>query len=155
MWQGAWPSLTIVQLRDSLDAVVDLVDRPAAGQTDDVTRALARFLVVRSCGFLEQVSEEACRCYIRSKSYAAVPAYASSWLGRGANPTPENLLKLVRRFDGQWADALEQFLKNNDELFWREIALLVDRRNKDRSWTRRRNWRCACRHARRPLQGGG
>ena len=129
-WTGAWPSLEIVNLRDALNNVVKLVDRPTHGQPDDVSRALSRFLVVRACGFLEQVAEECCRSFIDSTTIPQVSAYGASWLGRGASPTPDHLVALVRRFDGTWADSLDAFLRTNDELLWREIAFLVDRRNR-------------------------
>ena len=48
----------------------------------------------------------------------------------GQNPTPDNLVKLVRRFDGTWADALEALLRSNGDLLWSELFFLVDRRNK-------------------------
>jgi hypothetical protein len=106
------------------------VRNPERGQSDEVTRALARFLVVRACGYLEQVSEESCKSFIHSKTIPQVSAYGASWLGRGANPHPENLVQLVERFDATWSDELELLLRDDDELLWREISLLVDRRNK-------------------------
>jgi len=130
MWSGAWPSLEIIHLRDSLEATVQLVNRTPRDQPDEVTRALARFLVIRACGYLERVAEEACRSYIRARSTPQIAQYGASWLGRGSNPTPEHLVQLVNRFDSTWATELETTLCADDELLWREIALLVDRRNK-------------------------
>jgi len=129
-WTGAWPSLELVQLRDSFDRVVKLVVAKDAGLPDEISRALSRFLIVRACGYLEQASEEACRSYVASKTIPRVGAYGASWLGRGANPTPDHLVGLVRRFDSNWADDLAAFLKGEDELLWRELSFLVDRRNK-------------------------
>jgi hypothetical protein len=128
-WSGAWPTLDLVQLRDSLDGLIKLVDQPARSQPDEVSRAISRFLVVRSSGYLEQASEECCRIYVDSHAPAQVSAYGSSWLGKGSSPTPDHLVRLVRRFDRTWADALEAFLRADDELLWRELSLLVDRRN--------------------------
>jgi len=129
-WTGAWPSLDLINLGDSLERVEKLVERLPTTQPDEVTRALSRFLVVRACGYLEQVAEECCRAYVRSHATPQVSSYGSSWLGRGANPTPENLTRLVRRFDASWADAIEALLRSNGDLLWGELSFLVDRRNK-------------------------
>jgi hypothetical protein len=37
---------------------------------------------------------------------------------------------LIRRFDGAWADELDQVLSEDDERLGRELDFLVDRRNK-------------------------
>lgn len=129
-WSGSWPSLELIHLADSLEVVVRLVVSSPSDQPDEEARALARFLVVRSCGYLEQVSEECCRSFVKSKTIPQVSSYGASWLGRGASPTPAHLVALVRRFDAAWADTLDLFLRTDDELLWREISLLVDRRNK-------------------------
>lgn len=130
MWAAAWPSLQITNLERALTDVEALVARPPSSQPDDVTRALARFLVVRTCGYLEQCVEECLGAHLTSKASPQVSAYGKSWLGRGANPTPERLVTLVRRFDRDWADELKAIFDDNDQLLQREISLLVDRRNK-------------------------
>jgi RiboL-PSP-HEPN len=130
LWNDAWPSGEIATLKKSLDEIVSLVRAPARDQPDEVTRALARFLVVRTCGYLEQVVEECCRAYLHSKSAPAVASFGRSWLGRGSNPTPDRLEALTRRFDAQWATELRELLERDDQLLSRELALLVDRRNK-------------------------
>jgi len=130
VWNEAWPSLTITGLRRSLADVEALVNKPALGEPDEVARALARFLVVRACGYLEQVVDESCGAYITSKSSPQVARHGRSWLGRGANPTPDGLVALVRRFDSSWADDLKKLFEADDPRLHREISLLVDRRNK-------------------------
>lgn len=97
---------------------------------EDIVRELARFLVIRSCGFLEQVSTECCKYYIRQKSDPRSSSFASSWLERTRNPSPENLIDLVRRFDPAWSDELRQVLDEDDERLRREASFLVDRRNR-------------------------
>lgn len=91
---------------------------------------MARFLVVRACGFLEQVIEECCRALATSKASPRISSFATSWLGRGFNPTPDRVVGLVRRFDSTWALELETLLGQDDELLARELSFLVDRRNK-------------------------
>lgn len=117
-------------LRRSLGALEALVQGSNAGRGDDVDAALARFLVVRTCGYIEQVVEECCRAYLRSKSDARSASFGASWFGRGRNPSKDSLVSLVRRFDGAWGNSLETLLNDNDELLGRELAFLVDRRNK-------------------------
>src|SRR5262245_19553782 len=111
MATNAWPSLSLVQLADAFDDLVQLVALQPPTQRDGVTRALARFLVVRSSGYVEQVSVVSCRSFLEAKSFVPqARQFSKSWLGYGANPTPENLHQLVRRFDGAWADEFEAFL---------------------------------------------
>ena len=130
MHKGAWPSLEIQNDEKSLVALRKLVDEKARSEDDDVVRELARFLVVRSCAFLERVSEECCRSYLRSKSNPRSAAFGESWLGRSRSPSPENLVQLVQRFDHDWAKEFRQFLAEDDERLGREVSFLVDRRNK-------------------------
>jgi len=130
LWTEAWPSRALTNLEYSLDSLVELVCEPPEPLDDRVSAALARFLVVRTCGYLEQVVDECCTSYIRSKSDPPSGAFGASWFGRGNNPTPKRLLDLVRRFDTGWAYDLNDLLSKDDELLHREISFLVDRRNK-------------------------
>lgn len=129
MWATAWPSQRIQQLEASLKQVRSLVESPSVGEPDDVTRALARFLVVRASGFLEQVSEECCRAYISSKAAPKVHDFATSWLGYGNNPSPDRLVTLVQRFSHEWGEELRLSFEAEDQRLRRSIALLVSRRN--------------------------
>jgi hypothetical protein len=110
--------------------LADLIERPPTGQPDDVSRSMARFLVIRTCGYLEQTVEECCRAYLTSKSAPTAASFGKSWLGRGANPSPRNLVALAARFNPEWGVELEQLFAENDDLLQREISLLVSRRNK-------------------------
>ena len=104
---------------------------PPAAQVDEVTRALSRFLVVRTCGYLEQVVEECSSAFISSRSAPQVSSFATSWYsGKGLNPTAERLITLLGRFDGVWAKELEDLLDDDDHRLKSELNLLVDRRNK-------------------------
>lgn len=130
MWPDAWPSLAIQNFQRRLDGLAQVVSHAEPERPDEVTQALSRFLVIRSCGYVEQVTEECIRSYLSSKSDPRSAAYGSSWLGRGANPTPGSLVALVGRFDGSWADELQALLDSDDEKLKRELSFLVDRRNK-------------------------
>ena len=104
--------------------------RPAQQQPDEVTRALSRFLVVRTCGFLERTIVECCGAFLTSKAVPRVAAYGVSWVSQRGNPKPERLVDLVRRFDSEWGDELESLLDEDDGYVRRELSFLVDRRNK-------------------------
>lgn len=131
MGTGAWPTIKVVRWQKSLDGLVRLVDEQARNQADDqVIKELSRFLVVRSCGLVEQVSEECCKEYLIKKSDIRSSSFAHSWFGRGANPSPGNLVSLVSKFDPEWGKDLQQFLDDDDELLKRQLDFLVTRRNK-------------------------
>lgn len=98
--------------------------------SSDVSNAITRFLVVRTCGYLERTVESCCSAYLKSKSDPRSSSFGNSWFGRGANPSPDKLIALVRKFDVLWSEELEQLMKDDDELLKREISFLVDRRNK-------------------------
>lgn len=130
MWTKAWPSLEITGLEGAVREVERLVRHPLTGQPNEVTGALARFLVVRSCGYLEQAVKECCLAYITSKSDPRVLPHAASVFRRSINPRPEQLLTIVRAFDSSWESELADFLDNDDQRLKRAISFLVDRRNK-------------------------
>lgn len=130
MWSGAWPSLAITNLQRSLATLRALVEYPPADQPDDVTRALSAHLVIRASGYLEQVVVECLRAYAQAKSIDRVATYAVGWISNGLNPSPSKLEAFVRRMDGDWAEEIKLLLDDDDQRLRREIAGLVDRRNK-------------------------
>jgi hypothetical protein len=129
-WSGAWPNLTLQNYRKTFATHVKLVASPAESEPDEVSRALARFLVVRSCGYIEAVTEECVGCYADSKSSPQMARYARSWLGRGRNPSPGNMIDLASKFDQKWANELQGLLKADDDHIKRDLELMIDRRNK-------------------------
>ena len=129
MWGGPWPSRQMALVERSLLDLAVLVERPPRSQPDDVSRSLARFLVVRTCGYLEQTVEESCRAFLDSKSSPTSASFGKSWLGRGTSPSPANLVVLVQRFDHKWSEELSQLLADNDEFLHREVKFLVEKRN--------------------------
>lgn len=126
----AWPSIELQNLQKSLSAYSEVVRKEAFDASDDVVRALSRFLVVRSCGYLEQVSESCARTYLQEKSSPRTASFGASWLGRGRSPTPGNLVAFVDRFDTAWSEELQEMFDAEDERLSRDLSFLVDRRNK-------------------------
>ncbi|MFE5567800.1 HEPN domain-containing protein [Amycolatopsis japonica] len=125
-----WPPRSLATLRISLDTLAEAVAAGRAERTDDEQIWLTRFLVVRTCGYLEQVVHETIRGYIHEKSGGLVRSFAHSWIERSRNPSPDNMLDLVGRLDGSLAGELQEVLDADDQYLRREISLLVDRRHK-------------------------
>jgi hypothetical protein len=125
-----WPPSTVLVVRNSLESLKDGIGARASDLLTDEVIWLTRFLVIRTCGYLEQVVYETMREYVVQKSFGLVKVFASSWLERTKNPSPENLLLLVGRFDRDLSLDLEQLLDQDDQYLRRELSYLVDRRNK-------------------------
>lgn len=126
-----WPPVPIPTLKTNLDSLAALVDHPPRSADDpEIQTWLCRILVVRSCGYLEQVTVEVCRSYIGQRSGGLVRTFAQSWLERSRNPSPINLEDLVGRFDANICDEFKTLLDADDGRLRREISFLVDRRNK-------------------------
>ncbi len=130
MWHYAWPSIELTNLERSLTRLVEVANDSTPERGDEVNGAIARFLVIRTCGYVEQVVEICCKSYIESKTDPRTRSFGLSWFGRGNNPTPARLVELVHRFDIEWSAQLEDLLKQEDELLWRELTFLVSRRNR-------------------------
>lgn len=131
MWTTKdWPTREIVIIQQSLTTLEKVVQDLPHSTSDAINGSLARFLVVRICGTIEQIIEQCCKSYLLSKSDFRSSSFGHSFFGRGANPKPTALITLVRKFDPLWAEELEQLFLDDDELLHREIEFLVDRRNK-------------------------
>lgn len=100
------------------------------GDADREAAWLARLLVVRSCGYLEQVVGEVARELSEARSGGTVLRFALSWLPPIRNPSPDQIVQWVERFDDTWAKELKELLLDEDEELQRELSLLLDRRNR-------------------------
>jgi hypothetical protein len=127
-----WPPLGVLRLRQALDDVCELVKHPGydLDKNLEVHQSLCRFLVIRSCGYLEISTVEICRAYVYAKSGGPVRSFAHSWLERSGNPQPGYLIKLIGRFDATMASEFEQFIADEDSRIKRDIDFLVNRRNR-------------------------
>ena len=125
-----WPPYLVVRLKADLEQLAKAVQARPNSRTDDEQIWLTRFFLVRTCGYLEQVTYETARGYVQEKSGGLVRTFAMSWLGRTRNPTSDNLCELVGRFDLNLRDGLSNLLEADDQRLGRELDLLVDRRNK-------------------------
>jgi hypothetical protein len=125
-----WPPRELLTLQRRLDELAQLVASPLDAVDDDARDWLARLLVIRSCGYLEQCVAATCRGYIAGRAGGPVKSFGVSWLERSSNPSADGLQGLVGRFDSMWAAELAEELDANDERMRRDLAFLVDRRHK-------------------------
>lgn len=126
-----WPPAVVVSLRQSLDELAELVIQVnRQGDADREASWLARLLVIRSCGFLEQVVLQVGLELTHGKSGGPVRNFSLSWIPSHQNPSPERILDWVGRFDPAWSAELREVLDAEDEEVRRELSLLVDRRNR-------------------------
>jgi hypothetical protein len=101
------------------------------GDRQEVASWLARLLVVRSCGYIEQAATETVTNYTREKSYGLVRTFSLGALNRPIqNPRPTILEEFVGRFDEGLRQDLAVLLDADDQILRRELDFLVDRRNK-------------------------
>jgi hypothetical protein len=128
-----WPPATVVSLQHSLKELAELVDevqRKGEGESDKEAGWLARLLVVRSCGYLEQVISEVGIGLVEARSGGEVQTFGLSWFPPTRNPSPDQIMQWVGRFHPEWESELKELLLDNDEELHRELSLLLDRRNR-------------------------
>jgi len=123
-----WPPWDVSSLKVKLTDLADLVAE--ASIEPEVRPWLCRMLVVRSSGLIEQTVKEVCRGHISNRSGGIIRSFALSWLEKSRNPTPENLLEIVGRFDKRYQDELSGLFGKDDARLYRELSYLVDRRNR-------------------------
>lgn len=128
--RSSWPPYGVGPLLGGLNQLANCIAESDDRLHDDERIWLTRFFVVRTCGYLEQVVFDTARAYIDAKSGGPVRTFARSWIEKSRNPTPDNLLALVGRFDNNMREELSDLLDENDRELYREISFLVDRRNK-------------------------
>ena len=129
MTHASWPPWDVTSLQVKLGALAERLEQRKELE-EDVVGWLSRLLVIRSAGYLEQVAFVTCRAFVDAKSGGLVRSYAKSHLERTRNPSPDNLLQLVGRFDHGLENDLSSFLDDNDQHVRRELSFLVDRRNR-------------------------
>ncbi|MCK9897207.1 HEPN domain-containing protein [Frankia sp. AgB32] len=126
-----WPPTETRIILDRLSELAALVqDQARVADNQEVVSWLARLLVIRSCGYLEQTVAGTFRAYTGRLSYGHVRNFSLGWLDRTQNPTPAALETLAGRFDQGLRQELSALLDADDGRLRRELATLVDRRNR-------------------------
>lgn len=124
-----WPPQGINPLRKDLDELALAVQNPSDGRSDDEQVWLTRFLVVRTCGFLEQVLHKCVIGHIEAKSAGMSRSFALSWLERSINPSVGNVLTTLGRFDQNLADEFQEMLDDGDGTLNNDLHALVTKRH--------------------------
>ena len=131
----------IARLKAQLDAL--FLRCEAVPDEEELTGDLNRYLCVRVSGFLEQSLVAASRSLCTARSGREGLQFALSWLERAPNPRADEILRLVKRFDKDWANELETVLAE-DERGTRINSLLGIRNDiahgKNQGVSRRQAW---------------
>lgn len=116
----------LIDLRDTENAV-----RDSHGDTSDIVqRALARYLVVRSAGYLEAVRDDVADHFVQQKGSSEVVRRIRSHLRNGQGVTPGQLLDFTKSFDSEWAEELRMILEAQDNYLGSQLGALVAARKK-------------------------
>jgi hypothetical protein len=99
----------IGRLKNQLDELYIRAD-PREISDPEIAGDLARYLCIRVSGYLEQATAIILRDHCAKNSWGMVQQFAVSWLDRTPNLSKDALVKLVRRFNNQTADELDEFL---------------------------------------------
>ncbi|WP_235497612.1 HEPN domain-containing protein [Frankia sp. R43] len=126
-----WPPAETQLILGRLGELSALVQEQARiPDNQEVASWLARLLVVRSCGYLEQTVVVTSRAYISRTSNGMVRNFALGALKRAPNPSADALGELALRFDPALKSELRALLGANDQRLRRELNYLVELRNK-------------------------
>lgn len=125
----SWPPPDLRGLERALDDLAESVRTPPSHRTDDEQIWLTRLLLVRSCGYLEQVMYQCASHHLEWRSGGTARSYAMSWLERSINPSVANVTRTLERFDLNMADEFQQMLDDNSGELKQELAVLVSKRH--------------------------
>lgn len=125
----SWPSLDVLNSRTQLDKLRKTLEG-STGDDSEVEAALCRFLVVRSCGHIELSLEQGLLDCLEGSTAPHVHRYIRSGMFKGRNPKPDRIEKLLGDFHSEWRTQIKNALDENDEILRRELAFLVQKRNK-------------------------
>lgn len=97
---------------------------------DPVTRALARYLTVRSVGYIEAVRDDMADLYAYTIGHPRLHRRVVHHLRGGLGATPEQLLNFVGSFDREWRTVLEGILDADDQALRNQLGAMVAARKK-------------------------
>lgn len=127
-WAGSWPTLSLQASRDRLDELRNMLDELPV-DPPEVSGHLARFLVVRSTGYVEHTFETCVCHFAEAHSHPAIARHVTAGLFKGRNPRPDVLLDRTRLLSEDWAESLRRYFDEDDSAVRRELSFMVDRRN--------------------------
>lgn len=85
----------------------------ACGQNEEMQAEWAKYLCVRSTGFLENGLREVFSTVVRAKSDKAVERFAVGQLNRINNPKTKRFLEVTAAFKKSWRDELKDFVERD------------------------------------------
>ncbi len=97
---------------------------------DVLSRALARYLTVRSAGYVEAVRDDLADLYVSATGHRRLRRRVSHHLRGGQGANPEQLLTFVGSFDTEWRVALATVLDGDDQALRNQLGAMVAARNK-------------------------
>lgn len=97
---------------------------------DAVSRALARYLTVRSAGYIEAVRDDLADLYASVTGHPRLQRRISHQLRKGLGVNPEQLLTFVGSFDNDWRVSLAAVLDLDDQALKNQLGAMVAARKK-------------------------
>ena len=97
---------------------------------DVVSQALARYLTVRSAGYLEAVRDDLADLYAFVTGHYRLHRRVVHHLRSGLGVSPEQLLSFVGSFEKDWRTSLEAVLDDDDQTLRNQLGALVAARRK-------------------------
>lgn len=128
MSKHPWPPRQLASIEAGLDQLASAV-RAQGSRTDDEQIWLTRLLVVRACGYLEQVVHQCSQAHIEQRAGGMVRSFALSWTTKSRNPSSENLISLLGRFDANLQAEFVEMLEENDFELKRDLGSLLHLRH--------------------------
>ncbi|WP_245871278.1 HEPN domain-containing protein [Asanoa hainanensis] len=116
---------------------------PRSVDDPELAADLGQYLCLRVSGYLEQAVAVILRDYCSKNSWGFAQQFAHSWIDRMPNLNADALTKMVRRFNGVWAERLDGFLAEEERRT--SLNSLVGIRNgvahgKQQGLSRKRAW---------------
>jgi hypothetical protein len=124
-----WPPSDLLYLERSLDELAESVRERPEHRTVDEQVWLVRFLIVRSCGYLEQVMHRCAMGHLQETSYGTARSYSLSWLSRSINPSVENIRNTLGRFDAGFVEEFESMLLEGAGELSNDLGALITKRH--------------------------
>lgn len=127
---SAWPpatlTLRLADLRETSDALANL----DSSAPDAIRIALARYVAVRSAGYLEAVRDDLADLFVSRVSIDVVANRVRSGLRQGQGVQPQQLVNFVATFHATWGEELSALFDEDDKRLRNAVGALVSARKK-------------------------
>lgn len=114
------------KLQKLINVVQDYKNSGESEMDDDIENYLTRFLVIRACGYIEEVYRRSVCWYVEYRSRPGIRDLVfNAKFSRGANPTRDHIKRTLKDLDPVLENDFLALLGDNDSL-----KSLVETRNK-------------------------